>query len=178
MRAIDLEFQPPGLSGTAVAALLAGGLAMLAVFADYQGVSADLAHWRAELARVQAPPPGAEELRRAGDEAQLEQSLQAARRVAADIRRPWGKLLAALEAAQDPDIALLTLAPDAARGVVALSGEARRREAILAYMGRLAAGGVLKNVVLVEDQLQQQDPEKPFRFSLTADWVSGGKEAR
>lgn len=173
LRPLALDFLPQRFSGAGLAVLAVGVLLALAAFFDTRHVSDELARRRAELAEIQAPPPGAEALRQAGDRAELEQNLQAAKAVAADIRRPWPRLFAALEAAQDEDIALLNFSPDTGRGAIGLSGEARRREAILAYIDKLAKSGVLKNVVLVEDQLQQQDPEKPFRFSLTADWQEG-----
>lgn len=170
MPAIDLDYHPPRFSAAGLALLLAGLLLAVAAIAGYQGAAAEAERWRAELARAQQPPADLRAARLPGDDAALQQALQAAAQAAGDIRRPWGELFAAVEAAQTDDVALLSFNPDAARGAVRITGEARRREAVLAYMDRLGQGRVLSNVVLVEDQVQQQDPERPVRFTLTADW--------
>lgn len=170
MPPIDLDYHPRHLSPASLALLLCGALLAAAAFIDYRSVAADVGHWRSELARAQQLPRGLQAAALPGDEAARQQALQAAAQVAADIRRPWGELFQAVEAAQTDDIALLSFNPDAARGVVRITGEAKRREAVLAYMDRLGRGRVLSNVVLVEDQVQQQDPERPVRFTLSADW--------
>lgn len=168
LRPLDIDYHPGRYSGTGIAFLAAGLLLAAAALADYGAADAALGRARAELARLRQPP--AASARVPAGEAELQQAEQAATRVAQDIRRPWEALFVAVEAARDEDIALLTFNPDAARGSLRISGEARRREAVLAYMDRLGRGGVLGNVVLVEDQVQQQDPEKPVRFTLSAEW--------
>lgn len=170
MRPIDLDFHPRRYSGPGLGFLAAGLLLAAAALADYGSAADELRHWQSELARRQQAPTGGQAIRRPGDDAALQQATQAAAAVTQDIRRPWEALFAALEAAQSDDVALLGISPDATRGVVRIAGEARRREAILAYLERLGQGQVLSDVVLVEDQLQQQDPDKPFRFMLAADW--------
>lgn len=171
LRPLDLDYHPGRLSGLGLGFLAAGVLAAVAALADAGAVGAELTGARAELARLRQPPPLAARL--PSDEAELHQAVQAAERVAQDIRRPWEELFAAVEAAEGEDIALLSFNPDAARGAVRITGEARRREAVLAYMDRLERGGALANVVLIEDQVQQQNPEKPVRFTLNADWREG-----
>lgn len=169
MRPLDLDFQPRRFPAAGLGLLALGLLALAAVATDYRRTAAAMDFWQAELARLQQPRERA--LPRTGDDRQLQQVVQAARAVAKDIQRPWDALFATLEAAKTDDIALLTLNPDAGKGVVRITGEARQREAILGFIERLGQGGVLRNVFLVEDQLQEQDPEKPFRFLISADWV-------
>lgn len=170
LRPLDLDFHPRRYSPSGIL-LLVAGLALAAVaMADYSSVAGEAQHRQSELARLQRAPIGAQAARQPGDEAAVQQAEQAATAVTQDIKRPWEALFAAIEAARSDDVALLSLSPDAARGVVRIGGEARNREAILAYMESLGESKVLGNVVLIEDQLQQQDPEKPFRFMLSADW--------
>lgn len=170
LRPLDLDFHPRRHSPLGIALLLAGLALAALVMADYSGVADEVQDRRSELARLQRTPTGAQAARQPGDEAAVQEAEQAAAAVDQDIKRPWEALFSAIEAARSDDVALLALSPDPSRGVVRISGEARSREAILTYMESLGEGKVLGNVVLVEDQLQQQDPEKPFRFMLSADW--------
>jgi Tfp pilus assembly protein PilN len=169
LRPLDLDFHPRRYSGLGLGFLAAGLLLAAAAVADYGSASDRVRHWRGEQARLQQAS-GRQAALRPGDAAAVQEATQAAAAVDADIKRPWEALFAAIEAAKSDDVALLSLSPDTARQSVRIAGEARDREAILAYIESLGQGGVLDKVVLIEDQLQQQDPEKPFRFMLTADW--------
>lgn len=170
LRALDLDFHPQRHPALGIGFLVAGALLALVALIDYSGAADQAGHWRSELARLEQAPRSAQAARRPADEAAAQQAEQAAAAVNQDIKRPWEGLFSAIEAARGDDIALLSLNPDPAHGSVRISGEARRREAILAYMEKLGQSRGLANVVLIEDQLQQQDPEKPFRFTLSADW--------
>lgn len=170
MRPVDLDFQPRKFSPGGIALLAAGLLAFGAAFLDYRSAADEVGTWRAELARLEQPARG-RALPRAGDDRDMQQMLQAASGVARDIQRPWEALFSALEEAKTGEVAFLTLAPDASRGAIQITGEAKKRDDILAFVDRLGQSGVLKNVFLVEDQRQDQDPEKPYRFLVSADWA-------
>jgi len=169
MRPLDLDFQSPKFSPGGIALLVAGLLAFGVAFLDYRSAAEDVSTWQGELARLQQPARRV--LPRVGDDKEMQQVLQAAGVVARDIQRPWDALFKALEEAKSEDIALLTLNPDASRGVVQITGEAKGRDGILAFVDRLGQSGVLKNVFLVEDQRLDQDPEKPYRFLVSAEWA-------
>ncbi len=79
---------------------------------------------------------------------------------------PWGTLISMLEQASTPDVALLMLEPDAEQRALRLTGEARNRDAMFAYVRRLSAAGGLADVHLVSHQVQQDDPRHPVQFSL------------
>ena len=83
----------------------------------------------------------------------------------------WPGLFAALEKAQTPNIALLTLQPDSRRGTLLMTGEARDMAAVIDYQSRLNAG--LRDVVLITHEVQEQNPHKPVRFTVTALWGAG-----
>jgi Tfp pilus assembly protein PilN len=170
MRSLDLEFQPRSFSPAGIALLAAGLLAFGAAILDYRSASAETRGWREELARLEQPARS-RALPRVGDDREMQQLVQAAGIVARDIQRPWDALFKALEEAKTNDVALLSLNPDAAKGSLQITGEAKGRDAILAFVDRLGQGGVLKNVFLAEDHLQEQDPEKPYRFLITAEWA-------
>lgn len=65
---------------------------------------------------------------------------------------------------------MLAIDPDAAQGRIRITAEARRHEAMLAYLQRLGQGAVLRDAVLIEHRVQRQLAERPVRFSLSATW--------
>lgn len=93
-----------------------------------------------------------------------------AQAVVRQLTLPWNRLLATLETAQRNDIALLAVAPDAVRGQVTLSGEARDRTALFGYIRTLQAGGEFRGVHLRDYQVDERQAEQPLRFTLEATW--------
>lgn len=87
------------------------------------------------------------------------------------IDRDWEQLFGVLERAQNNDIALLTLQPDAKRGNVVLTGEARNMPALITYQRKL--NDSLRDVVLTTHEVQQQNPQQPVRFTISAHWSEG-----
>ena len=84
---------------------------------------------------------------------------------------PWGELFKRVEASNEKEIALLSIQPDAGKRVMRLSGEAKNFEALLAYIARLEHTPMLNQVYLTSHELRLQDPQKPVRFALTANWT-------
>lgn len=174
MRKLDLDFQrkPLPLSGSGmvllVIALLLGGK----LFADYRELDAAVEHGEAKLARLerltgyQAPRSGKKEQ----DEAYAAETKRA-NEVIGQLTLPWDPLFAAVENAADKDVALLAIQPDRRKGMVAIGGEAKNIAAMLDYMRRLGEEKPLKQVALLSHQVQQQDPQHPVRFNLSAKWV-------
>ena len=173
MRPLDLDFHPRRLSRLGLACLAAGILAVAAVGADYQDAARQTGLWQERLERLRQPPRQ-RATPRAGDDRDVQQMTQAAQAVSRDLQRPWADLFAALEKAKSDDVALLSLNPDASRGLVRITGEARQREAVLAFIERLDQDRALGNVMLVEDQIRQEVPERPVRFLISADWAGAG----
>jgi hypothetical protein len=100
-------------------------------------------------------------------------TVERARAVNDAIRRlnlPWDALLAALDAAATPQVALLTLEPDAAAGVMRLTGEAQSMEAMLALQRRLQDQPDVASAVLTQHEVQSDSPGTPVRFSIDAHW--------
>lgn len=86
------------------------------------------------------------------------------------ITLPWDKLFQAVEWSSGKDVALLTIEPDAEKHVVKISGEAKNIEAILNYVRHLSDQEIFNSVYLQSHQVQEQNPERPVRFALTATW--------
>jgi hypothetical protein len=78
-----------------------------------------------------------------------------------------------LETLPREDIALLTLTPDARKGQVRISAEARDLEAMLAFHQRLEASDELSDVSLLSHEIVVKSPEQPVQFNLSAAWEIG-----
>jgi Tfp pilus assembly protein PilN len=78
-----------------------------------------------------------------------------------------------LEALPRDDIALLSLAPDARKGQLRISAEARDLEAMLAFHQRLEASAELSDVSLLNHEVKVKQPERPILFNLLATWEVG-----
>lgn len=105
------------------------------------------------------------------DDKELELALQRASAVIERIAFPWDKLFKTLESSTvGEDVALLSIQPDVAGGVVMLNAEARDWNAMLSYIRHLGAEDFFTDVHLVSHQIQQTDPQKPINFVLSCSW--------
>lgn len=95
------------------------------------------------------------------------------RSVSQQLQRPWQQLFAMLEAMPQEDVALLSLTPDARKGQVRISAEARNLEAMLQYHQRLERSDELSDVSLLNHEVVAGQAEHPVRFNLTATWETG-----
>jgi Tfp pilus assembly protein PilN len=104
-----------------------------------------------------------------GDE-DMAQEVKRANEVLRQLTLPWDALFKAVESAAGKEIALLALDPNTEKHVVKISGEARDLAALLNYITQLEKQDVFGPVYLQSHQIQQQNPDKPVRFSLLAAW--------
>jgi hypothetical protein len=117
--------------------------------------------------------PDARQLRPASDAGVPEatrRELDAARRVLQELVLPWGALFRAVEEAAGSQAALLSIEPDAGRGLVRITGEARDYPAVIELMARLEATQVLERVHLVNHELRAGEPQRPYHFALVGYW--------
>jgi hypothetical protein len=94
-------------------------------------------------------------------------------RLAVELGTPWTRLLAELEAASrdsSAQIALLSVEPDHSKHDVHVTGESRDLPLALAYVQRLQASAVLRYPMLDSHDVKTDDPQRPVRFALTAEW--------
>ncbi len=181
MRPITLDFRRtrPLLSGAGLVLLAAGLVAALYVGAAQHRLAEKLRV--AEQNMHSLEKAGAHRLpaARADDSAALQLEVRQANEILHQLALPWDELFKAIETARDRDVALLAVQPDAPRRTLRLSGEARNLDAILGYVDRLERSGVLSGVYLTQHELRSQDPEKPVRFALVANWAARpAQEAR
>jgi hypothetical protein len=83
----------------------------------------------------------------------------------------WDSVFAAVAAAHREGVLLLSFAPEPEKRVVKISAEARSFSTMLEYVQRLEDQSALDAVYLQSHTLQNDNPQKPVRFVITADWL-------
>lgn len=83
---------------------------------------------------------------------------------------PWQSLLLAIEQADMPDIALLSVEPNIKKQQVLLVGEAKNLQTVLHYIEQLEAQPVLDEVYLQKHMVEETDISKPVTFGVLAKW--------
>lgn len=172
--AVDLDFAParrrrPGALGWVLLALgvFAAGFAAY----DMWMAGRDLDEREALLARLRAElhPEGAAQPARDAVPVSAEERAPAAR-VASALNADWAAFFTDLEGANHPQVAVLELQGDAARGSLRIVGEAQSVEAAFAYLEQLQRAGMLREARIDSHEWVTQGPQMVVRFVLTAQW--------
>lgn len=172
MAMLRLDYQQnrsPSWAGLALLVLTLAALALTAAY--YLELSGRAASWedrRDQTERRQGTaPPGQAGAREAEN---IAVEVKRANEVLRQLTLPWDELFKGVESAAGKEIALLAMEPNMEKHVVKISGEARDLVALLDYIMKLEEQGMFGPVYLQSHQVQQQDPERPVRFSLLAAW--------
>jgi hypothetical protein len=174
-KTIELDFLYPAgrLPRFAWVLLLAGALAAALTFSVERDVSRAINGRQSQieearsLTRRTLPALRGE----ASDTPEVREQIKKANAVLEQLNVPWGKLFAAIEGAQNPNVALLSVQPDAHSSVLLISGQARTLSALWSYMERLQRSERLRDVVLVSHEIRRKEPGQPAAFVLSAQWV-------
>ena len=165
MRRIDFQFLPRTRQWPSWALLA------VVLFLAFDAASNYLS-LRRQLADSQRPP-AARPARPVDDPAipeSTKRELDAARRIYQELALPWGALFRAVESATGPQAALLSIEPDAARGLVRITGEVKDYPSVIDFMKRLEATGVLERAHLVSHEVRDDQAQRPTFFALVAYW--------
>lgn len=173
--ALALDFANPPRAGRTLATILVlvGAVAALWAFAEYADVKEELARQEARrddtrrLARRALPALAPQET--GGREMAAE--ILAANVVLDQLSLDWTALFADVESAVTPDVALLTVQPDAHNRTVAVTGEARNLNALLTFLARVEATPSLADTHLTQHELRVNHPQRPLAFALKARWT-------
>jgi hypothetical protein len=169
-RSIELDFvrrrRPLTLASAALLVLGAG--ATVAAYLAYQHLEGRRAalELRLDAALRSAHRDPALDLRAQGLSTE-------AGRIAQELGTPWTELLAELEAASGDSasqVAVLSIEPDHAKRLVHITGESRDLPTALAYVQRLQKSSLLRYPMLDSHDLKTDDPQRPVRFALSAEW--------
>ncbi|GAB3468184.1 hypothetical protein GCM10027321_36350 [Massilia terrae] len=86
------------------------------------------------------------------------------------LNLPWLALHDALQTATPASIALLSLEPDARKRNLRITAEAKNSDDMITYVEQLRLQDLFGAVSLVHHELNQQDPNRPIRFQIEAEW--------
>ncbi|MBV6289094.1 PilN domain-containing protein [Pseudomonas aegrilactucae] len=176
MRRLALDFQPRRRGPLAWVPAVLGTASLVAVVVLQQHLGQTQARLQQQVQQAEQQlgvrPRSQPGLTPAQSREQAE-SLAQMRSVSQQLQRPWERLFAMLEALPQDDVALLVLSPDARKGQLRISAEARDLEAMLAFHKRLEASAQLSDVSLLNHEIQAKQPEHPVQFNLSASWESG-----
>ncbi|NHZ61772.1 PilN domain-containing protein [Massilia genomosp. 1] len=180
MKPVRIDFAPPSMRRTlhragpgawAVAvlglALCAGAAALgFRLVTQQRADSAELnaARLRSRAPLVVAPVvqgPRMSEAQAAGVNAAILQ-----------LNLPWRALYDAIAAATPPAIGMLALEPDARKRSLKITAEAKSSDAMIEYVELLKREELFAGVTLIRHEINEQDPNKPIRFQLEAEWVA------
>jgi hypothetical protein len=172
MDILHLDYQqdlPRRWAGPAMLALTLGGLILAGAY--YIELDGTAAGWEGKLEQMERrlgmPAHGG---RGSGEAKDMVLEVNRANEVLRQLTLPWDTLFQAVESAAGKDVALLAMEPDTEKHQVKISGEAKDFAAVLNYVTHLEEQAVFGPVYLQGHQVQQEDPDKPVRFSLLAEW--------
>jgi Tfp pilus assembly protein PilN len=161
---LDIGFEPrPRVRGGAALVLAFGVLAASAVVGHYQVTLGRLASAQAEATAAHRERPGVDPRRTA-------EAMQKANLVALELARPWDRTFVALEAVDQPGVALLAIDPDPRRDELRITAEAKDMSEMLAYLEQLKGQPSFGSVALQQHEIRADEPARPVRFTLIAQW--------
>ncbi len=175
MRALNLDLRRDGAASKWAGGVLlaAGAVAALLLWNDHRVLAAETAAAESNLRaarpatrRKLAPALPAADVQKAALE------VKRASEILAQLKLPWNDLFVSVESAKLPDVALLGVESDTEKRHVKISAEAKDLQAMLDYLRFLQTQPTLQDVYLQSHQYQQQDPQHPVRFVLSADWTA------
>lgn len=97
----------------------------------------------------------------------------AAASVLAQLDIPWSALFHDLENAYDDKVTLISVEPDASRRDILITAEAADWSSMLNYSGQVRESENLRNAHITGHQVNLQDPQRPVRFTILAQWAGG-----
>lgn len=173
MAAVNLDYCPGKRAHWAgLLALAIGAAGLASALWCYRDLGRELAHSEALLAKLQDRDKSESMpvVVGARDSEQIARETKQANAAILELSLPWKELFGAFEASQTNAVAVLAIEPDVQKGLVHISAEAKKLESMLAYVASLQKIALFREVLILNHQIQDQDPEKPVRFVLQAAW--------
>ena len=88
------------------------------------------------------------------------------------LNLPWRALHDAIADATPAEIAMLALEPDARKRSMKITAEAKSSDAMIGYVEELKKQELFGSVSLTRHEVNEQDPARPIRFQIEAEWVA------
>jgi hypothetical protein len=166
---IDFRSESEAATPAGIALLVAGAFLTAAGAAWTASLLAEIGQVESGIADIEGPGHRLDG-HGSGQAREVRRQVRQANLVVQEMTIPWDRLFRGLESAEDDEVALLELEPDAAKRTVRISGEAKHLEAMLEYSRRLERTGTLDRVVLLGHEIRIDDAQRPVAFSLSAAW--------
>ncbi|MBY0572790.1 MAG: PilN domain-containing protein [Undibacterium sp.] len=90
--------------------------------------------------------------------------------VIGQLNLPWSDLLDALEDVRVKEVALLDIQPQPQSHTIRIVAEAKTSDDMFAYVEKLSRLSFFQSATLSKHEVSEQDPNKPIRFQLDAQW--------
>lgn len=133
----------------------------------YYRLTMQMSDWQVSLGKLERQAQ-VKSKRRDGPE--MMQEIRHANEILRQISLPWEKLFQAVESSVNQEVTLLGLEPDIEKHIVRIRCEAKNIAAMLNYIRQLEKQHEFRSIYLQSHQVQEQDRERPVRFSLVAAW--------
>lgn len=173
MQAVNLDYlASKRWVGLGMVALALGIMSLLLVTLHYRNLSQKITDQEILVAKLQAQEKSTYILP-ASEVRSDEQTARETKQVNAAIHQlslPWKDLFAAIETTRTNNVAVLAIEPEVNKGLVNISAEAKKLDSMLDYAASLQKVILFREVVILNHQVQEQDPEKPIRFVVQAAW--------
>lgn len=171
MSELRLDYQPSSAFPWAGAVLFVlAVIALVLTGVHYLKLNEQVAGWEAKAARSNDKTSVHQTAGHASSSVELAQEVSNANEVLRQLSVPWETLFQAVESSGSGKVTLLALEPDVEKHQVKINGETKNFKALTNYITQLQGQAVFGSVYLQSHQVQQQDPDKPVRFSLLATW--------
>ena len=179
MRKVRIDFAPPGLRRTLhrvprnAWALVPAALALVFIVVSgglkYRDELDAIARLRAQ-SQVRTAQAQGQQRQAAPARAVPEAQATAVNAAVQQLNLPWRGLHDAIQAATPASVALLALEPDARKNSVRITAEAKSSDDMIGYVARLQDVDWFGTVALVRHEINDQDPNRPIRFQIDAQW--------
>jgi len=182
MRRLRLKFPYPGQQSqiTDYSLLALGLLALVSVLYLLKLSTENINYWETRVERLekQQQPNISSRHRtshRRRDPSQqisqeIRQEIKKASEIMGQLNLPWESFFNAIEFAASKEVALLSLQPNVANQNIRVNGEARDITVLLDFVEALERENVFEKAHLLNYKIQQDNPQRPIIFLITATW--------
>ena len=159
----------PGRTGLVILVIALGlGVYLIDAYFDLQ---AEKKAWQAHSMKMGQWKQSANNPLSPEESRKLKPEFNRANEVVQHLAVKWGDLFKALEFSAYKHVALLNIQPDAQKRLVIITAEAANFSDMLEYTKRLSEQVIFADVHVINHQIQEQDPQKPIRFTVMAQWI-------
>lgn len=169
---IDFNSRPQRARPVNIAAVLLAASACGAAFLDYRTTAADADDLSLQVGKARHGVERRTDRPAVAAQDKLTPNVIAAtNRAIAALNLPWREILEVFEAKTLANVALLALEPDSQKRLLRITAEAKAPEDMADFLEMLAAEPRFPEVTLTRHEINEQDPNRPIRFTMEARWV-------